>query len=793
MSGINTEPLLGPEAVASRLPATTITAPRKGLYGLATVGSIVAVCALAYYAIGSHPATPVAALNRNLVCSSPTCDIIRERIDTTMNLSSDPCTRPYEYFCGTWHGHYDLPATEALYTLGFSTGWEDTFKRDFEVLNKFTCEEAKKTGDSWDAYLACYYASCLADGEGSVEALMKALPFLHPDAEFSLGETVGAMAVHGFRVFYDTEASPDPLNFAEHDANTAKQRFILNSAKLTLPYPMYDNQSQLTSLENHFQSLLTQFLKALQLPTTGVRDRAVAAVALEKMLRDSGNSPDADHGPSTSNFHVKWAALKQQLPLFGTVRDVVRREVGDVLQWTDDTNLVVGSTTYWAKLRDVLANTPDQTLKDFALIKVLNEVAFTLTDDFRRTAEAWKSRATGASPLSRELKCRLQAEKHLPWILSRGFIKTSDFATAKRAGQEVAVIMRSTFTNLLKSAWWMDEQTKKFAVDKISSMTMNIGYPEWLLNEEQCDAKFSELYGIGRIDAQDSFAHDVLDANVAFVQKFLDSLQGAARYAFGREGLPRDLSNWDFPPCTVNGMYQPSENTFTLPAGVTVQPFFFSWDENTPRIEKLVRLALSLGGMGQTIGHEMMHGFDDQGRLYSKAGKLVDWWSPEAEKNFSSVEHCVDAQYSQYGLHIRDPEGRATDQYLNGFLSLSENLADNAGSQTAFRALLDQMSEEEKKVKPFPGLDLTIPELFFHALSYEWCEVGTDAFNYHHLLSDPHASGSMRIKGMVQNFPQWFEIHQCQSRVRGVAPTREKLRNIELLGRFQSRPVCNVW
>ena len=193
-------------------------------------------------------------------------------------------------------------------------------------------------------------------------------------------------------------------------------------------------------------------------------------------------------------------------------------------------------------------------------------------------------------------------------------------------------------------------------------------------------------------------------------------------------------------PPTVNAYYNPPENNINFPAGILQPPFYNAKADD----------AVNYGGIGVVIGHELTHGFDDQGRRYDGQGNLRDWWTPADAKNFETRADCV---VKEYGNFTPVPNVK-----LNGKLTLGENAADNGGIHLAYAALMESLAG-----KVLPKKDgFTPQQLFFLGYAQIWCENATEQFSRMHAMTDPHSPGEFRMNGVVQNLQEFSQAFSCK-------------------------------
>jgi predicted metalloendopeptidase len=269
----------------------------------------------------------------------------------------------------------------------------------------------------------------------------------------------------------------------------------------------------------------------------------------------------------------------------------------------------------------------------------------------------------------------------------------------------------------IKNADWMSPATKDQAMTKLHEVSNKIGYPE----------KWQD-YASVKIVRGDAFGNARRTSAYAIERQL------------SRVGKPVDKGEWTMTPPTVNAYYSPTENNINFPAGILQPPFY-----NAKAVDPV-----NYGAIGAVVGHELTHGFDDQGRRYDGRGNLRDWWTAEDGKNFDQRADCV---VQEYGGFSPVPGVK-----LNGKLTLGENAADNGGVRLAFMAMMDRLAGH-----PMTQVDGYTPQQqFFLGYAQVWCESRTPESAAVQAKIDPHSPGEFRVNGTVQNMPEFSSAFSCK-------------------------------
>jgi putative endopeptidase len=296
---------------------------------------------------------------------------------------------------------------------------------------------------------------------------------------------------------------------------------------------------------------------------------------------------------------------------------------------------------------------------------------------------------------------------------------------AKASMDQLVAALEKSLDDDIKTLPWMTDATKKAAEEKLSMIRNKIGYPE----------KWRD-YSALKVDREDLLGN--LQRNAIF----------ARDWSLGHLGKPVDEKEWDMTPPTVNAYYDPAMNDINFPAGILQPPFFdFTIDP-----------AVNFGGIGVVIGHEMTHGFDDEGSKYDGHGNLREWQTAEDRKAFTERTDCVANEYS--GFEAAEAHGDTPAQKLNGRLTLGENTADNGGLRIAYMALLDTLAVQGKTIND--KIDgYTEAQRYFLGFAQVWCQNQTEQAARQSALVDPHSPGRWRVNGSVQNFDEFGKAFGC--------------------------------
>jgi putative endopeptidase len=346
---------------------------------------------------------------------------------------------------------------------------------------------------------------------------------------------------------------------------------------------------------------------------------------------------------------------------------------------------------------------------------LLNSSADYLTDDFVQAHfDFYGKEMQGKKEMKERWRKVLDVTNFaLGQAVGKKFVEKHFPPEAKKRMVKLVENLKSAFANRIENLEWMSGKTKEKALEKLEVMNKKIGYPdEW--------RDYSDL-SVG----QESYFDNVMAA-----RKF------QKQYQLDKIGKPVNENEWFFPPQTVNAYYAPSMNEVCFPAGILQPPFFYLEGDD----------AVNYGAIGAVIGHEMTHGFDDQGRQYDKKGNLHDWWTKEDSKNFEKRTKVLVKQYDQKTV--------LDTVHADGELTLGENIADLGGLSIAYTAFKMATSDKELPEK----IDGYTPkQRFFLAWGRVWAQNIRDKEILRRTKEDVHSLGVHRVNGPIANIDAWYE------------------------------------
>jgi endothelin-converting enzyme/putative endopeptidase len=635
--------------------------------------------------------------------------------ETALDRSVSPCDDFYQFACGGWLAATEIPADRSEWSRGFA----ELEERNMAELRRILEGAAAGRVDPRDRFagkVGDFFASCM--DEQTVEA--RGLAELR--AEWAGIDAIGdrPTLVAALARLNGAGIAAPLVMFADQDAKDATVVVLqLVQAGLSLP----DRDYYLTDTSNHaqirtaFAGHLRRMLALAGLPTAEVEANATAVEGFERSLAETHWTRVELRDPALTHNRVDRAGLEKLAPAFPW---------GSFLETLGHPELTAVSVTtprFIERTGQLFESAPLETWKAYLRWRLLAAMADAralprafVEERFRFESAAF----SGATELRPRWKhCVSATDDAIGFALGQIYVRLHFGAEGKdRTSRLVGETERAMGADL-DGRPWMDEPTRARAREKLAKVVNKIGYPDvW--------RDYSSMR-VGR----DSFFRNVLSAG-----RFETSRQLA------KLGKPVDRTEWFLTPATVNAYYNPTMNEMAFPAGILQPPFF---NRTAPE-------AVNYGAIGMVVGHELTHGFDDEGRKYDALGNLRDWWSPDVARAFDTRAQCLVDQFGAYeplpGVH------------LDGKLTLGENIADLGGLKLALAA-----AEAARRGRSDAGeklLGFTPEQQFFVGFAQSWCSKEREEHTRLHVATDPHAPPRFRVNGVLSNLPAFAAAFSCK-------------------------------
>lgn len=628
---------------------------------------------------------------------------------SSMDPKVDACSDFYAYACGGWIAATPLPADKPRWGRSFSV----INDRNLDTLKSIVEEAAKNPGGrdaDWQK-MGDTYGSCMdeaaVDAAGvtpltpvfaSIEKLKDLKGFMRLAGEL---QGVGVDAV----VRVDVEG-----DFKNPDLNV----LYIGQAGLGLPdrdyyFPTDDKGKALLA---DYQAHMGRMLVLSGVPEADALKASADVVAFETRLAEASIPRAELRDPQKSYNRVDRAGLLKLTPKLdwaGWLEAVGAGKANEISVDRLDT---------YKKFEGVLLGTKVATLKSYLRFHALSTLAPNLSKPvFEEDFGFYQVKVVGRKEAEpRWKRCLAVVNGSVGEVAGRYYVEKAFPGESKAVADSMLGDIQAAFVAGLPKLTWMDEATRERAKEKAAKISRKIGYPDtW---RDYSTLTITPGNHAGNVMAARRFEHT---RNITKV------------------GKPVDKSEWYMVPQLVNAYYNPLNNEFAYPAGILQAPFF---DKSFPS-------SRNYGGIGAVMGHELSHGFDDQGRKFDGDGKMSEWWAPEVSARFEAQAKCVVDEFNGFKLDDGTP--------VKGDLTLGENIGDLGGVRTAYRAF--QATAGAKEPTGIPGM--TQEQVFFVAYAQNWCTVASPEYQRMQVSSDPHSPAKFRVIGPLQNLPEFHAAFGC--------------------------------
>ncbi|XP_066144511.1 endothelin-converting enzyme homolog isoform X2 [Euwallacea fornicatus] len=678
-----------------------------------------------------------AKLTTEQPCLNASCIITASRVLSAMDFSIDPCEDFYGYSCNKWVNANPAPDGK--------NNWGTFMKLEHEnyLIIKSVLDQPIDTFKSKAEEKAkMYYESCLDTNE-TVDAL-GAKPMLDLIAKLGgWNVTTEGFNITNWTLQNTLQIVQNRLNVGalfsygvgEDDRNSSRHVLQLDQSGLALP--TRDNYINKTAEHKKILAAYLDYMTKIGVLLGGgnsTKKQMEDVIAFETRLATI-TTPSDQRRDEESLYHLMTVAELQESAnfidwrtFFENAMKVVKNKKVDSKQ-----QLVVYAPEYLVNLTKLIneyRNTSDGqiTLSNYLVWQTVKVFVSYLSKPFR---DAYKGlRAALSGPDGAEEPqwryCIQDTNTVLGFALGAIFVREVFNPQSKVQAEIMISEVRNAFIKNFNNLNWMDSQTRERAIEKAKAISDMIGYPEFIKDTNQLDEKFKDL----NVSPSAYFENNL---NIVYynIKKNLEKINE-----------PVNKTTWNMVPATANAYYTPTKNEMVFPAGIIQSPFY------SPSYPS----SLNYGAMGVVMGHELTHGFDDQGRQYDKEGNLNHWWNNGTITKFKERTKCVAEQYSKYEI-----DGAK----INGNQTLGENIADNGGLKAAYHAYLELMKDKPEP-KRLPGLPLNHKQLFFVAFAQVWCSsISKEATNLE-IEKDTHAPAPFRVRGAVSNLKEFSEVFQCR-------------------------------
>ena len=619
----------------------------------------------------------------------------------------DPDTSPgddfFRYANGKWLDTFELPASRSNYG-SFTVLSDRSDRRVRSIIEGLTQTEPAQ--DSMEQKISDYYLSYMNIDKLNALGLEPLREGLAELDQISTREDL----VHGFgRALVDNTATPFSFYVGADRSDPDRHQLVLSVGGVSLPdrdYYLVDSE-QFQSVRDSYVEHIAQILEYADIDES--REKALLILELETKIaehlwpRDQRRDRDLTYNPMT------FSQFKNDFSGFDWDRYFAAAGISEL----EDLNVSYPSAM--SPIIELTITTPIETWVGYMKYRYIVDSASTLSEEVDNERFRFYSTVLRGVPEQRDRwergVARVGALSSLGEAIGQIYVDRYFPESAKDQMEELVENLRGAVAQSIDEIDWMGAATKAEALEKLKSFRPKVAYPDEWKDLSSLDIVRDDLFGNARKIREFNYADEI-----------------------GRLGEPTNREEWGMTPQTVNAYYNSSFNEIVFPAGILQPPFF----------DPLADAAVNYGGIGAVIGHEMGHGFDDQGSKSDFAGIQRNWWTDEDRGNFEVLTSALASQYDEF-----EP---VPGNFIDGNFTLGENIGDVGGLSLAYRAYKMSLNGNEA-----PVIDgLTGDQRFFLSWAQVWQRKYRDDALIQMLTSDPHSPSEFRVNGVVRNFDEWY-------------------------------------
>ncbi|XP_077581599.1 membrane metallo-endopeptidase-like 1 [Stigmatopora nigra] len=680
--------------------------------------------------------------NLENVCTSADCVTAASRLIHNMDATVKPCDNFYQYACGGWLERHVIPETSSRHSVF------DLLRDKLEIVLKGALETESHNDRDAIKKAKILYTSCLNEHlieQRDSQPLMRLISIIgdwpvasddwNATSEWSLEDILVTMTARFHKkVLVDMYVWTD-------DRDSQRHILYIDQPGLGMPSRDYyfndGNYKKVREAYLHFMVTIAKMTREdrnLTKDDERVWEEMSQVMALETDIANA-TLPAEERQDVTALYNkMTLNELQNSFSLNGFnwtrfVRGVLATVSLDIAL---EEEVVVYGLPYLERLNEVLSKHSVRTMQNYLTWQLVINQVKTLSRRFKDARTRYRKALYGTTVEDAWWReCVRYVQSSMENAVGALYVRATFAGESKKMVSDLIGKIQMAYVETLEELSWMDTLSKEKAREKAQAIKEHIGYPDHILQKsnQKLDQEYAHL----------NFTEG------HYFENILENLKSESHKSLKKLREPVDPDMWIIGPAVVNAFYSSNRNQIVFPAGILQPPFFSEHQQQ----------ALNFGGIGMVIGHEITHGFDDNGRNFDKNGNMLNWWSNYSAEHFKEQSQCMVQQYSKFNWKL------AGGQNVSGISTLGENIADNGGVRQAYKAYLKWVETEGEEPR-LPGLDMDHKQLFFLNFAQVWCGAYRPEFASQTIKTDSHSPLEYRVLGSLQNFEAFSEAFQCQ-------------------------------
>ncbi|XP_056130949.1 membrane metallo-endopeptidase-like 1 isoform X2 [Lampris incognitus] len=681
--------------------------------------------------------------NIHNVCTTAECVTAAARLLQNMDASVKPCENFYQYACGGWLERHVIPETSSRHSVF------DILRDKLEIVLKGVLEAGNEQDRVAIKKAKTLYYSCMNESlieQRDSQPLLKLIesigdwPVASDDwnttreESWNLEDTLATLTARFHKkVLLDMYVWTD-------DCDSRRHIIYIDQPGLGMPSREYyfndGNYKRVREAYLHFMVSIAKIVREDRNLTQDdelVWEEMVQVLELETDIANATSPAEERQDVTVLYNKMTISELQDTFSLngFNWTRFIQGVLSSVSIEVQKEEEVVVYSSPYLEKMNEVLSKHSVRTMQNYLTWQLIIDRVNSLSRRFKDARAHYRKTLYGTTvEEARWRDCVRYVQSSLENAVGALYVRETFAGESKRMVSDLISKIQEAYVETLEELSWMDAPSKEKAREKAMAIKEHIGYPDHILedNNEKLDQEYAHL----------NFSEN-------YFENILENLQAEAHKGLKKLREPVDPDLWIIGAAVVNAFYSPNRNQIVFPAGILQPPFF----------SKNQLQALNFGGIGMVIGHEITHGFDDNGRNFDKDGNMLNWWSNYSAEHFKDQSQCMVQQYGNFNWKL------AGGQNVSGISTLGENIADNGGVRQAYKAYLKWV-EREGEEPHLPGLHMDHKQLFFLNFAQVWCGAYRPEYASQSIKTDSHSPLEYRVLGSLQNFEAFSEAFQCK-------------------------------